>query len=126
MNPTSGLCEEGGKSDNKGKACTLDSACGAAECECGWNSEGDKFCGILPGDEEWVDSRAKFEKYYEATKDTCSSAERWGECSEPGLYYSWKCAELKAKNYAILLDNGGTNMTCMETLEPDLPIFKEI
>jgi hypothetical protein len=60
------------------------------------------------------------------TKDTCSSAERWGECSHPGRYYSWKCAELKATHYTYLLYDAKGNLTCMDTLRPDLPIFIEI
>ena len=126
MNPSTGLCEEPSTNANKGKACSSDSECGTAACECGWNNNGDKYCGILEGDEEWVDARTKFKTYYEATKDTCSSAERWGECSESGKYYSWKCAELKAQHYTMLLEHETTNLTCMNTLKPDLPTFKEI
>ncbi len=126
MNPTTGLCEDGDTSSNKGKSCTSDSDCAGAKCECGWNNQGAKFCGLLPGDDEWKTARAKFKTYFEATKDTCSSAERWGECSEPGKYYSWKCEELKAQNYAILIEDTSANLTCMNTLRQDLPTFKTI
>ena len=127
FDPATGICKDGPTSPNKGKSCTLDADCGGgAECKCGWNENGNKFCDVLPGDNEWTKSRDKFIKYYEATNDNCNTAARWEECSQPKLFYSWKCAELKAKYYPYTIEDKSSNLTCMDTLRSDLPIFKEI
>ena len=43
----------------KGLTCNIDEDCPAsingtyAKCVCGWNSDRQKYCDLLPGDEEW-------------------------------------------------------------------------
>ena len=44
----------------------------------------------------------------------------------PEEYYSWQCEKLKAENYVLLLDDDDNELACMDTLRPDLPVFKEI
>jgi hypothetical protein len=52
------------KSLTQGQKCNTDSDCPAsdgltsAKCRCGFNSNGTKYCDILPGDSEWVITRA--------------------------------------------------------------------
>ena len=62
---SSGYCQTGPKSTNKGKECNSTTECPSdvaginAACSCGWNSEGKKYCSILEGDDEWVDAKSK-------------------------------------------------------------------
>ena len=61
---SNGLCGQGLKSSNKGKVCFTDSDCPTndatvnAPCKCGVNSNGTRYCDIMPGDSEWVNARA--------------------------------------------------------------------
>lgn len=92
-----------------------------AKCNCGWNSDKTKYCDLLPGDDEWVNVRTLFSNYYSATRDTCNTAARWGECSQTALYNQWMCAKLLAENYVIMID--AMNLDCMANMYQYLPIF---
>ena len=65
-----GVCSEGTKSTNKGQTCEIDDDCPSsdgtsyAKCMCGWNTDKIKYCDLLPGDDEWVDVRSKFNDYF--------------------------------------------------------------
>jgi len=54
-----GNCSDGARSLNKGKVCSDDSNCTStdpnikAACNCGWNVDGNSYCDLLPGDDEW-------------------------------------------------------------------------
>eukprot|EP00347_Sterkiella_histriomuscorum_P013216 403365562 len=125
-----GQCSEGTKSTNKGVSCEIDDDCPSsdgttyAKCNCGWNSEKTKYCDLLPGDDEWVDVRSKFNDYFQATRENCNTDARWEQCSEKSLYNTWMCAKLKAENYALMID--AKNLDCMATLFQYLPVFDEI
>jgi hypothetical protein len=84
-----GICRAGGVSKNKGLACETHEDCPAldwngdyttAPCECSYNSDGQKYCGVLKGDKEWLDVTENFKNYHKATKDTCNTAARREEC----------------------------------------------
>ncbi|CAI2372530.1 unnamed protein product [Moneuplotes crassus] len=113
-NTDTGICEDGNLSLEKGKECTADTDCPSdktgvfAKCSCGWSS--------TAGDEEWEDARTAFKTYFDATKNDCNVASRWGECNDPKLYKDRRCKKLKAENYAYLLHNK-TELSCMETLK---------
>lgn len=79
---------------------------------------------MLPGDDEWVNVRALFLAYYEATIDTCNTDARWEQCGVPDLYNAWMCAKLRAESYALLVDEG--TLPCMENLYAHLPVFSDI
>ena len=117
----SGICAPGTRSLNKGKVCKNSTMCPSVEnpnitakCSCGWNANKTRYCNLLPGDDEWVEVRALFKTYYEATKTNCNTEARWERCSEPRLYNEWMCAKLKAENYAYMIDDG--TLECMENL----------
>lgn len=75
---SNGICGQGLKSIQKGrkeflfmiagKVCRTDSDCptndmnNLAKCKCGFNSNGTKYCDIMPGDTEWVQTRAAVHK----------------------------------------------------------------
>ncbi len=116
-----GTCRAGLKSKNKGKPCKKNTDCPSVEdpnvfanCKCGWNDKKTRYCDLLPGDEEWLDVRARFLKYFEATKVNCNTEARWERCSEKTLHSDWMCHKLKAENYPYMIDEG--SLSCMENL----------
>lgn len=125
-----GNCSDGAVSARKGKQCDTNDDCpsddGAtlAPCKCGWNSKKNRYCDLLPGDDEWVAVRDLFVQYFTATRDTCNTDSRWGPCNARTLYYQWMCAKLRAENYPLLIDEG--TLPCMENLYAYLPVFSDI
>ena len=115
-----GNCSEGAVSKNKGKQCDTNDDCPSedgtttAKCACGWNTKKNRYCDLLPGDDEWVKARELFVQYFTATRDTCNTDARWEPCNAKTLYYKWMCAKLRAENYAMLRDEG--TLPCMENL----------
>ena len=67
-----------------------------SKCECVYSPEGNGYCNLHSGDDEWVTAHEdvfikinhKFLAYYNATKN-CHSSQRWGECDQPELYKRW-------------------------------------
>ena len=122
---------DGPMSEKKGKACNVDTDCPSdqagvyASCTCGWSTTGQKYCDLLPGDDEWRAVFDSFRAYFDATKDDCNVASRWGECGQTELYRDWMCKWYKAEYYVILGYND-TALPCMEKLKTSLPIFKEV
>jgi hypothetical protein len=62
VNSTTGRCSTGLQSKNKGMVCTSDLDCPTtdssiyAECKCGHNAKGLRYCDIEGGDQEWIDA----------------------------------------------------------------------
>ena len=79
----------------------------------------------MNGDKEWTEAHTKFKTYYDATKDSCNVASRWGKCDQSDLYWQWRCSYLKAVNYVYLLYDE-LELPWMTTLKTSLPIFKDI
>ena len=83
-----GNCSDGSVSLNKGAICESSADCPSvdgstsAECNCGWNPLGTQYCDLLPGDEEWLNVRSLFLKYYSATLNTCNVDARWEPCGQ--------------------------------------------
>jgi len=94
-----------------------------AECKCSWNAEKNKYCDILPGDDEWVDAREAFREYFLATRNDCNTAARWEPCGKYELYNDWQCKKLKAENYVWL--RSASSLQCMPNLWNDLPMFAQ-
>ncbi len=100
--------------------CEIDDDCPSKDglttgkCKCGWNTEKTKYCDLLPGDDEWVDVRTKFQAYFDSTRENCNTDARWQECGEKTLFNDWMCAKLKAENYALMID--ANNLDCMKNL----------
>jgi hypothetical protein len=94
-NTSTGICIDGANSTKKGEVCTTDADCPSnttnvlASCNCGWTSAGTKYCDILKGDTEWESAHTAFKAYFDATKDSCNVASRWGECDQKSLYNDW-------------------------------------
>ena len=130
-NTDTGVWEAGALSLNKGKEWTVDSDCTSdttgthASCSWGWSTTGKKYCDILAGDEEWENARTAFKTYFDATKDKCNVASRWGEWGVKDLYKDWMCKKLKAEHYVYLLYSD-TDLPWMSKLKSSLPIFNEI
>ena len=109
-----------------GQQCTDNTNCLSSDsnfqstCKCGWNSTGLKYCDALPGDQPYIDARAAFREYYDATAN-CHLASRWGECELSQKYHNWKCKELSAQYYVELLNI--ESLKCMSDVKKDLPIY---
>jgi hypothetical protein len=123
-----GVCSDGtSSSTNKGQGCLDSTLCPGsggdrATCCCGWNSNGEKICDILAGDEQWKAERETFKDYFEKTKDKCNVAARWEDCGGESLaYHTWKCAYYNATLYTAL--EGHDKLDCMGKIIGDLPEF---
>lgn len=70
VNETTGRCASLLKSTNKGQTCTTDSDCPTsddnifAQCKCGYNTGGLKYCDIEADDDEWAEATQLFKNYF--------------------------------------------------------------
>jgi len=113
---------------SKGQPCLSSSDCPTksgsfAPCKCGFNSNGTKYCDIMPGDTQWVTTRLAFKGYWDAT-GSCHLANRWGACDQNALYYTWKCLEAKAEYYVYTLNT--TSTPCVNNSNTAIPIFSDL
>ena len=111
VNRTTGRCASILKSKNKGKVCKTDADCPTtdenikAQCKWGFNSDGNKYCDIEAGDEEWVTATRLFQEFHLLNLDwhTTEGFGEWGKQDSMMKQYKW--AEFKAKYYVELLNN---------------------
>ncbi|CAI2365874.1 unnamed protein product [Moneuplotes crassus] len=105
LDSTNGKCKNGPQSVNKGNTCSSDADCPntdstTSSCKC--SLDGNKYCDISGGDEEWTNVITKFHKYLNKTPEFHPS-EMWGPCMDTPEYKDWYCAEFEAKHYVELL-----------------------
>ena len=59
-----------------------------SKCKCSYSADGQSFCDLHQGDEEWQEAIIAFKIYYNQTKG-CHATQRWGECNQKKLFYDW-------------------------------------
>lgn len=82
-----------------------------SKCECGYNSKGQSYCSLFPGDEEYQDFYVRVKKWIKSKEIfLCNTERRFSNTCMSLLQYrpiydKYQYYELRAKNFTARQDN---------------------
>lgn len=119
-----GHCDTGYKVVKKSYECSTDNDCLNSRgipstCGCTTDPTKPKVCSAGPEDYEWVLVRDAFVKYLIGTLN-CHPARGISECMRSDLYNDFKCKEIKAQYFTLLLN---AKNTCLKDVKNGNDIF---